>query len=274
MSTREKFEIPGRVAIVTGASGLLGQQHTKAIAEFGGQPVLVDVDEKGLNQLAEEVLNIYGINSEIHHCDITSTEELINVRDNLVTKFGRIDILINNAAVDTKMADTMPTENRLESFPVKTWEHELSVGLTGAMLCSQIFGPVMVSAGKGVILNISSDLGLIAPDQRLYEESSLPTNKQRVKPVTYSIVKHGIHGLTRYLASYWGDQGIRTNTISLGGVYVNQPEHFVKKLERLIILGRMADPEEYRAAIIFLVSDASEYMIGSNLVIDGGRTVW
>ena len=132
----------------------------------------------------------------------------------------------------------------------------------------------MVSAGKGVILNISSDLGLIAPDQRLYEESSLPTNEQRGKPVTYSIVKHGIHGLTRYLASYWGDQGIRTNTISLGGVYVNHPEHYVKKLERLIILGRMADPEEYRAAIIFLVSDASEYMIGSNLVIDGGRTVW
>ena len=274
MPTKDKFEITNRVAIVTGASGLLGRQHTEVIAEFGGQPVLIDVNEEGLNQLAEQVLQKYGISCDIYQCDITSTEEVVAVKESLVAKYEHIDILVNNAAVDAKMSEAMHAGKRLESFPIATWNYEISVGLTGAMLCSQVFGAVMASAQNGVILNISSDLGLVAPDQRLYENSELPADKQAVKPVTYSVIKHGIHGLTRYLASYWGGQGVRANTISLGGVYVNQPDHFVKKLEQLIILGRMAKPEEYRAAIIFLISDASEYMIGSNLVIEGGRTAW
>ena len=142
------------------------------------------------------------------------------------------------------------------------------------MLCSKIIGAEIAKNRKGVILNISSDLGIIAPDQRLYKESGLTRDKQPVKPVTYSVIKHGIIGLTKYLATYWADNGVRVNSISFGGVSNNQDSEFVERLTNLIPLGRMADNEEYKASIIFLVSDASSYMTGANLVIDGGRSCW
>ena len=132
----------------------------------------------------------------------------------------------------------------------------------------------MAKKGKGVILNISSDLGIIAPDQRIYKKEGLPENEQAVKPVTYSVIKHGLIGLTKYLATYWADSGVRVNSISPGGIYTNQNPAFIQKVKNLIPLGRMAQKDEYKAAVVFLVSDASSYMTGANLVVDGGRACW
>jgi NAD(P)-dependent dehydrogenase (short-subunit alcohol dehydrogenase family) len=162
----------------------------------------------------------------------------------------------------------------LEKLTSELWDRDIAVGLTGAFLCSRAVGIHMAATGGGVILNVASDLSLIAPDQRIYRRSGLAEDQQPVKPVTYSVVKHGLIGLTKYLATYWADKNVRVNAISPGGVYTNQPEDFMEKLTALIPMGRMARAGEYKAAVLFLVSDASAYMTGANLVIDGGRTCW
>jgi NAD(P)-dependent dehydrogenase (short-subunit alcohol dehydrogenase family) len=186
-----------------------------------------------------------------------------------------VDILINNAANNPRVEqDAGVNFSRLENFPIEQWSADLAVGLTGAFLCSQVFGSEMARRGHGVIVNVASDLALIGPDQRLYRKAGLPEHLQPVKPVTYSVVKSGLLGLTRYLATYWADKGIRVNAISPGGVYNGQPDEFVAKLSSLIPMGRMASVGEYGGAILFLCSDASSYMTGANLVIDGGRTCW
>ena len=190
-------------------------------------------------------------------------------------ELGRIDILINNAANNPKVkSGNHISSSRFENYTLDQWNKDIAVGLTGAFLCSQVIGNFMAEKNNGVILNISSDLSIISPDQRLYKKEELKESKQPVKPVTYSVVKHGLTGLTRYLSTYWADKNIRVNSISPGGVYNDQPDEFVKKITKLIPLGRMANLDEYKAAIIFLCSDASSYMTGSNLVIDGGRSIW
>ena len=154
------------------------------------------------------------------------------------------------------------------------WNGDIAVGLTGAYLCARVFGGEMARAGRGAILNIASDMAVIAPDQRLYREPGRADDQQPVKPVTYSVVKAGLLGLTRYLSTYWADQGVRCNALSPGGIYDGQPDDFVQRLANLIPMGRMADADEYNGAVVFLLSDASRYMTGQNLVIDGGRTAW
>jgi NAD(P)-dependent dehydrogenase (short-subunit alcohol dehydrogenase family) len=163
--------------------------------------------------------------------------------------------------------------SRLENFPLATWNADIAVGLTGAFLCSRIFGQQMVAQNSGVILNIASDLAVIAPDQRLYRKDGLPDDEQPVKPVTYSVVKTALLGLTRYLSTYWTAHNIRVNAISPGGVFAGQPDEFTTKLHALIPMGRMAHKDEYQGAILFLCSDASSYMTGQNLIVDGGRSV-
>ena len=182
--------------------------------------------------------------------------------------------MINNAALNPKVEGAGLSATRFENYSLELWERELKVGLSGAFLCSQVFGAHMASQGGGVIVNIASDLGLIAPDQRIYRRPGLAPHEQPVKPVTYSVVKGGLVMLTKYLATYWADAGVRVNALVPGGVFAGQPEDFVERLTQLIPLGRMARRDEYRAALVFLCSDASSYMTGSNLVIDGGRTCW
>jgi NAD(P)-dependent dehydrogenase (short-subunit alcohol dehydrogenase family) len=208
-------------------------------------------------------------------CDITRPKEVQALLQRVLDETGRIDILINNAANNPK-AEAAGDEawSRLERFSLEQWQADIAVGLTGAFLCSQTFGTEMARRGNGVILNIASDLGIIAPDQRIYRRPDLADDQQPAKPVSYSVVKTGLIGLTRYLATYWADNGVRVNAISLGGVYNGQPDEFVQRLTQLVPMRRMADVDEYQGAIIFLCSDASSYMTGSNVVVDGGRTVW
>jgi len=268
------FSLRDRVAVVTGGAGLLGQQHARAIAAGGGTPVLLDLAAADPVARASTLADELGTPVAGIVADITSLADLERVRTELLERFGRIDILINNAANNPRVEAGSETWSRVENFPLDIWHADIAVGLTGAFLCSRVFGTEMATRRRGVILNVSSDLGLIAPDQRLYRRDGVPEAEQPVKPVTYSVVKTGLIGLTRYLATYWADAGVRVNSISPGGVWNGQPEEFVQRLERLIPLGRMARLEEYRGAIVFLCSDASSYMTGANLVIVGGRTCW
>jgi NAD(P)-dependent dehydrogenase (short-subunit alcohol dehydrogenase family) len=271
------FDLSEQVAVITGGAGLLGGHHADAIAEMGGIPVLVDLDGEQAQARASEIAKTYGVRAIGVAADITQADAVLRVLKRTLDAFGRIDILINNAARNPQVeanGASGPHWSRLEHFPLEMWNQDIAVGLTGALLCSQIIGGEMARRGKGVILNIASDLGVIAPDQRIYRQPDLPDAQQPVKPVSYSVVKHGLIGLTRYLATYWANQGVRVNAISPGGVYTGQDEAFVKRLTNLIPLGRMAHQDEYKAAIVFLVSDASSYMTGANVCIDGGRTVW
>lgn len=275
MSLNKIFDLSGRVAIITGGAGLLGVQHADAIAEAGGFTVLADINK-------EEAVKKAGIISERYHVetmgigtDITKKSEVEAMSNTVLKRFGRIDILINNAANDPKVkANEDSSLSRLENFSLEIWNQDIAVSLTGAFLCSQVVGSEMASRGGGVILNVSSDLGVIAPDQRIYFKEGLPVERQPAKPISYSVVKHGLIGLTKYLATYWADKNIRVNAVSPGGVYTGQPPEFIKKLSNLIPLGRMANKDEYKAAILFLISDASSYMTGANLIIDGGRSCW
>ena len=269
------FDLTGRVAVITGGAGLLGTKHAEIIAAAGGSPVLLDLPIAKPDAAAATIAKKYGVGAAGIAADITELAEVEKVRDELLARFGRIDILINNAANNPKVESSgSKTWSRLENFPLEVWNDDLRVGLTGAFLCSRVFGSQMARQRKGVILNICSDLAVIAPDQRLYRQRGLPEEEQPVKPVTYSVVKTGLLGLTRYLATYWATSGVRVNAVSPGGVFNNQPEAFVAELEQRIPLGRMAHADEYQGAILFLCSDASSYMTGSNLVVDGGRTCW
>ena len=274
-SVIDAFDLNGRIAVITGGSGLLGQKHAEAILECGGIPGLLDIDGAKVQAIATSLESKFG-----HQClglslDITEPNQVKKSCQDLLDQFGRIDILINNATNNPRLEDIDNMGcSRLEQFPINLWNDDLAVGLTGAFLCSRYFGTVMARAGKGVILNVSSDLGLIGPDQRLYKKHEVDDELQPVKPVTYSVVKSGLIGLTRYLATYWADKGVRANAIAPGGIYTDQEEGFVKQLSSLIPMGRMASADEYKAAIVFMVSDASSYMTGSILPIDGGRTCW
>jgi NAD(P)-dependent dehydrogenase (short-subunit alcohol dehydrogenase family) len=269
------FDLTGRVALVTGGAGLLGVQHGAILAAAGAHVVLLDLGLANPQLRAEQLAADHGPDCIGLAVDITSEASLLEARDVILAKFHRIDILINNAANNPKVEDQKPGQpwSRLENFPLETWNDDIAVGLTGAFLCSRIFGQEMVKRNSGVILNVASDLGVIAPDQRLYRKEGVPEDQQPVKPVTYSVVKTALIGLTRYLSTYWTANNIRVNAISPGGVFAGQPDEFTAKLHQLIPMGRMANKDEYQGAILFLCSDASSYMTGQNLIVDGGRSV-
>ncbi|MCI0537720.1 MAG: SDR family oxidoreductase [Verrucomicrobiales bacterium] len=266
------FDLTGRVSVITGAAGLLGRQHAAAIYAFGGIPVLADVDRNGAIRAARET----GSRALGIRMDVTNPQSVQYAASDLVRRFGGIDILINNAARNPKVEAEKrgAALGRLEETSLRDWELDLAVGLTGAMLCSRYFGERMAKRGRGVILNIASDLALIGPDQRLYRKRGIPESEQPRKPVSYSVVKSGLIGLTRYLATYWASAGVRVNALCPGGVENGQPAEFLERISRLIPLARMAKADEYQGAIVFLCSDASSYMTGSVVAIDGGRTCW
>lgn len=277
-ATFKKFDLTGKTALITGAAGLLGCEHAAALLESGAAVILTDINERALAVAQAALIGETQTNRvQTAVLDVSSPQAVAALAERLAGAGTRIDILVNNAAIDPKVkagAGIVET-SRLENFPIEQWNLQIAVGLTGAFLCSQVFGAAMATDGKGgVILNIASDLSIFSPDQRLYRKPGLPEHLQPVKPVTYSVIKAGLIGLTRYLATYWPEQGVRANAISPGGVYNGQGEEFVTRLSSLIPLGRMAASDEYRAAIQFLCSDASSYMNGQNIVMDGGRSVW
>jgi NAD(P)-dependent dehydrogenase (short-subunit alcohol dehydrogenase family) len=272
---KEAFDLSGRVAVITGGAGLLGVKHAEAVIELGGIPVLVDLSGDAAQRCAETVAGKFSGKALGIACDITSETAVVGLRDRILREFSRVDILINNAANNPKVEDEGGQDRflRLENFSIDAWNKDIAVGLTGAFLCSRVFGSEMAARRKGVILNIASELGLIAPDQRLYRVEGREESVQPVKPVSYSVIKAGIIGLTRYLATYWPGL-VRANVLAPGGVYAEQPQSFLDRYAAAIPMGRMSHRDEYKGAVAYLVSDASSFMNGATVVVDGGRTVW
>lgn len=273
-----RFDLRGRTGLITGAAGLLGLEHAAALLESGATVVLTDIAKTGLVSARQSLLRNFPATRILTRVmNVTQADEIRAVAEELAADGRRVDILVNNAAMDPKVkrGQGLMETSRLENFSLSQWDVQIAVGLTGAFLCSQVFGSAMAKAGNGgVILNIASDLSQISPDQRLYRRKGLSDAMQPVKPVTYSVIKTGLIGLTRYLATYWADQRVRCNALSPGGVFNGQDDEFVRRLTSLIPLGRMARLEEYRGAVQFLCSDASAYLNGQNIVMDGGRSTW
>lgn len=252
------FDLTDKTAFITGGAGLLGRKHSEAIIEFGGSVVVADINF----DLAKKTCKELGGNAIPMHVDVNCKKSIQKAVDNC----DKIDILINNAAKDPKVG-TLSNETMFETMTEEFWKEGIETMLNGTFLCSQAIINKMLSQGGGVVLNIASDLGVIAPDQRIYK-------KDKPKPITYSAAKWGVIGMTKYLATYFADKNIRVNSLSPAGVFNGQPSQFVDRLTNLIPMGRMAEGDEYKGAVVFLCSDASSYMTGTNLIIDGGRTVW
>jgi NAD(P)-dependent dehydrogenase (short-subunit alcohol dehydrogenase family) len=267
------FDLTDKTALITGAGGLLGPKHAEALLEYGARVIITDHHESRAIEKAAMLNDIFGPGSATAHwMDVTDKESI----ENVASLYDRIDILINNAAKDPKVKKEqgLTPDSRFETMTKNYWFEGVDAALNGTFFCSQVISNKMLEAGGGVILNISSDLGVIAPDQRLYRKDGVAEDKQNVKPITYSAAKWAIVGMTKYLAVYFAQRGIRVNCLSPTGVFNNHPEEFVDKLSNIIPMGRMADINEYKGAVVFLCSDASSYMTGENLVIDGGKSVW
>ncbi len=269
------FDLTGRVAVLTGGAGMLGRQYTRTLLEAGAKVVVADVNADQAAAAANEAVAAVRGEAIGWGVDVRRKAEVEAMVAAVEDRFGRIDMLINNAAIDPKfdLAVAAKQANTFEDYPLELWQQSLDVNLTGAFLCSQAMGKVMVRQRRGVVVNISSTYGVVAPDQRLYKHMGEKEQKL-FKPAPYAVTKAGIAHLTRYLAAYWGDKGIRVNTLTPGGVFNSQDDEFVTKYSARTPLGRMAEQNEMNGAMLFLVSDASSYMTGANLVVDGGWTAW
>ena len=255
---------------------MLSRQHADSIASAGGgTPILLDLSLEPVEKLAHELKQKYGVAAAGYAVDITNETEVAANTHKILEIFGKIDALVNNPTNNPKVENQGgKIFSRLENFPLEVWNADVAVGLTGAFLCAKHYGTsISNNPDGGVILNISSDLGLIAPDQRLYRQPGLPEDQQPVKPVTYSVVKTGLIGLTRYLATYWPER-IRCNALCPGGVKAGQSEDFLKEVQDRIPMGRLAQADEYQGVLLFLLSDASAYLNGAILPMDGGRCIW
>ena len=267
------FSLEGRVAVVTGALGLLGRRHCDALAAAGASVVVTDLDPAGCVTRADELAARHGRPMLGHGADVTVRTSVATLRDAVLERFGGVQVLVNDAAVNEKVeapAGSAPV--RFEDYPLDEWERALRVNLTGTFLCCQVFGAVMVKGGGGSIVNISSTYGLVAPDQSLYRRAD--GSQMFWKSAAYPVTKGGVLALTRYLAAYWGRQGVRVNSLCPGGVRNGQDPHFVARYEERTPLGRMATAADYDGAIVYLASDASAYVTAASLVVDGGFTAW
>lgn len=269
------FDLSGRVAILTGGAGMLGRQYTRTLLEAGCKVVVADVSAEQATAAARDAMLEAGSEAVGWGVDVRKKDAVEHMIAAVMQRFGQLDILINNAAIDPKFDSSLAAQqaNTFEEYPLELWQQSLDVNLTGAFLCSQAAGKVMVRQKKGVVVNICSTYGLVAPDQRLYQRQG-EAEQKLFKPAAYSVTKAGIAHLTRYLAAYWGNAGIRVNTLTPGGVFNSQDNEFVTRYAARTPLGRMAQQNEMNGAMLFLVSDASSYMTGANVVVDGGWTAW
>lgn len=263
------FDLSGRTIILTGSSGFLGSQYSNILSQAGANVILVDIDKEKNEKLEESLANKYDTKPMSICTDISDQTAIKQAKKNILKKYKKIDGLINNAVFHPK-TKTKNIATPFESFPLELWNQAIEVNLTGVFLCCREFGKTMVQQGKGTIVNISSIYGNVGADQRIYGKSGLDS------PISYAATKGAIINLTRYLAAYWQRKNIRVNTLTLGGIQDTSymDKKFVKKYSERTMLGRMAQRDEYNGALLFLVSDASSYMTGSNLIIDGGWTAW
>ena len=256
-----------KISVITGGAGFFGKQIFEALLELEHKKIVVidnnDNNIKKFKQRYKKFSNKF----LIFNADITSEIEMNKACKDILKKFKKIDVLINNASIDYKPTKKIKSRESFFDISILNWKKELSVGLTGAMICAKIFCKPMAKKKSGIILNVSSDLSVIAPDQRLYEHLNT------IKPASYSVVKHGLIGFTKYLSVYLADKNIRVNALSPGGIKNNQDKKFVKKIKNLIPLKRMANINEYKEIIKFLCSEKSTYMTGQNIVVDGGRSI-
>lgn len=262
----EIFDLEGKVIVITGGSGALGFEFAKTLAKEGAKIVILDLDQKKCDLKADNINKMYNEALGIS-CDITDEKMVDNVIKVVIKKFNRIDILINSAAV-TQIGEHITSDyfESFENYSLEIWKKAIDVNLTGTFIITKRVVKEMIKRKKGTIINISSTYGLVSPDPKLYK--GLDINS----PIHYSVSKGGIMQFTRYLAAYLADKGIRVNTLNPGGVFENQDKEFVKKYENKTLLGRMANKEDYNGAILYLASEASSYMTGANLVVDGGWT--
>lgn len=264
------FDLEGRTCIVTGALGLLGKNHCRALAAHGASVVVADV----AGPAAEDFAGQLGPKHLGLRIDVTNRASLEQARDTILGKFGRIDALINNAAINDMFESPTAAADRskFENYPLELFQRSIDVNVTGVFLASQVLGTPMAKAGRGSIVNIASTYGMVGPDQSIYRrpDGTQPFFKSPAYPTT----KGAVLNFTRYLAAYWGPSGVRVNSLSPGGVENGQEPYFVDNYSHKTMLGRMARPHEMGGAIVFLASDASAYMTGANLVVDGGWTAW
>jgi NAD(P)-dependent dehydrogenase (short-subunit alcohol dehydrogenase family) len=268
------FELSGKVAVVTGAVGLLGKQHCLSLARAGARVVATDVAKGPLDDFAADLAREHRERTYAVTADITDRQSLSALRDAVLSKWGRIDVLVNNAAInDMFESPTAAAElSKFENYPLELWKKSLEVNVTGMFLTCQVLGTEMAKQGFGSIINVASTYGMVAPDQSIYRR---PDGSQSFwKSAAYPATKGAVLSFTRFLAAYWGSAGVRVNSLSPGGVENGQEEWFVKNYAAKTPLGRMAKREDYHGAIVFLASDASSYMTGANLVVDGGWTAW
>jgi NAD(P)-dependent dehydrogenase (short-subunit alcohol dehydrogenase family) len=274
-----RFNLSNRVAIVTGGPGLLGKEFCRTLAEAGASVVVADINADGVNAVTKDLIE-NGYHALGVATDVTQPESVQVLFKKTLDTFGRLDILVNSAALDPKfdpealaeMAKRGTVSGAFEDYPLESWKAALDVNLTGMFLCCQAaVKPMLTQGKKGSIINICSTYGLVAPDQRIYQRDGTQTS---FKPVYYSVTKAGVLGLTLYLAAYYAGTDIRVNALTPGGVYNNHDDVFLKAYNARTIMGRMANKDEMNGALLFLASDASSYMTGSNLVMDGGWTAW
>jgi NAD(P)-dependent dehydrogenase (short-subunit alcohol dehydrogenase family) len=275
MKIQEKFDLTGRVAVVTGGVGLLGAEFCRTLAEAGAAVAVVDLNGSASQAIADSLTNS-GYKALAFPTDITQPDSVNRAVENVLSTFGRLDILVNSAALDPKFdpeaINKGITPGAFEDYPLDLWNSALNVNLTGMFLMTQACVKPMIEQGKtGSIINICSTYGLNGPDQRIYIKEG-----QRVafKPIYYTVTKAGVMGFTKYLAAYYAETEIRVNALTPGGVFNNHEDYFVKNYSAKTILGRMAKKDEMNGALLFLASDASSYMTGNNVVVDGGWTAW
>lgn len=263
-----EFDLTDEVIVLTGGAGILGVRFAWALAEHGARIALLDRDFVGAAAVAEEINAALGASIHPYEADVSQHEVLIELERQITQELGNVTVLVNNAA-----AKSPNFFAPFETFPLEDWEEVMRVNATGVMLACQVFGSAMAQRGHGSIINILSIYGVVAPDQRIYEGSSYGGHAINT-PAVYSASKAAVWGLTKYLASYWGQRGVRVNAISPGGVVSGQNDAFVQRYSARVPMGRMAERDEICGALVFLACHASSYVTGQNIVVDGGLTVW
>jgi NAD(P)-dependent dehydrogenase (short-subunit alcohol dehydrogenase family) len=265
------FDVSGRVVVVTGGLGQLGRAYVRAFAQRGAHVAVWDVRQPD-NAFIQQ--HFSGLDVRFYAVDITQRATLEAALTELQAVWGTPHVLINNAALDSPPNAPAEETGPFETYPEASWDAVIDVNLKGTFLCCQVVGGAMSTAGRGSIINVSSIYGLVSPNQSIYTYRAQDSGQPFFKPVAYSASKSGIFNLTRYLATYWAKQGVRVNTVTLAGVFNQQDARFLANYTALMPLGRMANVEEYNGVMIFLASDASSYMTGANVVVDGGWTAW